>query len=91
MNQHDPECESRSGFDHFNGKWYCSNCGGEVGAVNRELNNKRVTAAVNAMQQVLVDQQCNLPDGYVDWIDLYELADAALIAADTTSVYEGLG
>lgn len=30
MSGHDPECESRTGFDHFDGEWYCANCGGKM-------------------------------------------------------------
>lgn len=54
--------------------------------MDREQNEQRVTAAVDAMQRVLQNQQANLPDRYVEWIDLYELADAALIAADRLAV-----
>jgi hypothetical protein len=50
--------------------------------MDREQNERRITAAVSAMQTVLEDQQGDLPDRYVEWIDLYELADAAIIAAD---------
>lgn len=50
--------------------------------VDREQNERRISAAVTAMQTVLEDQQGDLPDRYVEWIDLYELADAAFIAAD---------
>jgi hypothetical protein len=50
--------------------------------MDREQNERRITAAVSAMQAQLEDQQGDLPDRYVEWIDLYELADAALIAAD---------